>query len=179
MIKKSILIFSFILTGLSLSAQETEISNSMGIGFHLAQYQNDFGVGVNVVSPYFLKNTLAIRLRGNLMWLEHMDEMTETTWTPYSNLSLGIVSVAGEIGGFMRLYSEGGIMLLFPSSDFSSESTEFGGFGLFGFEFFFNSKSNYFIELGGVGTGANADKVPGQPIYSNGLMMQVGFRQQF
>jgi hypothetical protein len=35
---------------------------------------------------------------------------------------------------------------------------------------------SYFIELGGVGTGANADKVTGNPIYSNGFLISVGFR---
>jgi hypothetical protein len=35
---------------------------------------------------------------------------------------------------------------------------------------------NYFIELGAVGTGAKADKLPTNPIYSNGFLMSVGFR---
>ena len=54
-----------------------------------------------------------------------------------------------------------------------------GGYGLFGFEFFMNSRNNYFIEIGGVGTGAVADKVANSPIYSNGLLINVGFRHQF
>lgn len=130
----------FFLSGFSLWSQETGISNNIGIGFHLSQYQNDFGIGVNVASPSFLNNTLAIRLRGNFIWHEHLDDMSETSWTPYSNLSLGIVGIAGEIGDFIRLYGEGGVIMLFPSSDFSSTSTEFGGFGLFGFEFYFKNK---------------------------------------
>jgi hypothetical protein len=35
---------------------------------------------------------------------------------------------------------------------------------------------SYFIELGGIGVGANADKVPGKPIYSNGFLISVGVR---
>ncbi|HEY5825345.1 MAG TPA: hypothetical protein VIT44_13315, partial [Cyclobacteriaceae bacterium] len=59
---------------------------------------------------------------------------------------------------------------------FSSEQFVFGGYGLFGFEFFMHSSSNYFIELGGIGTGARADKIASQPIYSNGFLISTGFR---
>jgi hypothetical protein len=79
----------------------------------------------------------------------------------------------------MRLYGEGGVIVLFPSSEFSSESEVLGGYGLFGFEFFFSHQSNYFIEIGGIGTGAVADKASGKPIYSNGLLINVGLRHHF
>lgn len=103
----------------------------------------------------------------------------ETEWTPYVNFSLGVVSVGGEVGGFMRLYGEGGVLILLPADEFSSESMEFGGYGLFGFEFFMNKKANYYIEIGGVGTGAKADKIVTKPIYSNGLLISAGFRFHF
>jgi formate-dependent phosphoribosylglycinamide formyltransferase (GAR transformylase) len=74
------------------------------------------------------------------------------------------------------LYGEGGIILLFPSAIFSTNSSEFGGYGLFGFEFFMHSKMNYFLEIGGVGSGAVADKVIAKPIYSNVLLINLGFR---
>ncbi|MBC8485793.1 MAG: hypothetical protein H8D45_07100, partial [Bacteroidetes bacterium] len=80
---------------------------------------------------------------------------------------------------FIRLYGEGGIISLFPSDEFSSEEFVFGGYGLFGFEFYMNSRSNYFIEIGGVGTGATADNITNEPIYSNGLLISTGFRIQF
>ncbi|MEO0332135.1 MAG: hypothetical protein AAF223_10680, partial [Bacteroidota bacterium] len=80
---------------------------------------------------------------------------------------------------FARLYGEGGIILLLPSDTFSAERTELGGYGLFGFEFYLKNNANYFIEIGGVGTGAQADKVPNKPIYSNGLLISTGFRMQF
>ena len=35
---------------------------------------------------------------------------------------------------------------------------------------------NYFIEMGGVGTGAIAEKSIGKPIYSNGFLLSVGLR---
>ncbi len=177
---KITLITVLITISLSVDAQDEQKMNSnLGMGFHLIQNQRDFGLGINLTSPYFANNKIAIRARGNFMWYEHLDNNGTTTWTPYSNLSIGIIGVGGEIGNFARLYGEGGLLVLLPSGDFSSESTDIGGYGLFGFEFFMNSSSNYFIEIGGVGTGATADKIPDNPIYSNGLMISVGYRYTF
>lgn len=150
-------------------------SSKMSIGFNLGQYQRDFGLGVNITSPYFLKDNLAVRFRANFMFNEH-EFNNEITWTPYTNFTLGLIGVGGTISDFARLYGEGGIILIIPSSDFSSSSSELGGYGLFGFEFFMNPHVNYYIELGGVGSGARADKVPLNPIYSNGFLIQTGFR---
>jgi len=178
--KKFILvILVFVVFTTTINAQKESFSHGFGVGFQLGQYQQDFGLGINMVSPYFAYNRIAVRLRGNIMWNEHLDNNFETIWTTYSNLSLGMVGVAGEIGNFLRLYGEGGTILIFPSKDFSSNSIEIGGYGLFGFEFFMYSNTNYFIEIGGVGTGAIADKVLSKPIYSNGLLLNVGFRFQF
>lgn len=159
-------------------AQEENFSKNLGIGGQLTQHQQDFGLGLHLTSPYFANDKIALRLRGNLVWNQHLED-NETTWSPYSNVSFGLTSVSCETGNFIRLYGEGGIMLLFPSDNFSSESSVLGGYGLFGFEFFLNKQSNYFIEIGGVGTGATADKVAEKPIYSNGLLINVGFRYIF
>jgi hypothetical protein len=175
--KTKFIIAAIFCIGTLAKAQESELSKNFGFGFQLGQYQDNFGLGINLTSPFFAQDHLAIRVRGNVMWNEHLADQ-EMTWTPYSNLSIGVVSVAGEIGNFMRLYGEGGFLLIFPNADFSSESLETGGYGLFGFEFFFYPKGNYFIEIGGLGTGATADKVPSNPIYSNGLLINVGFRFQ-
>jgi hypothetical protein len=154
------------------------ISSKMGIGFNLSEYQNNFGLGLHITSPYFVYNRIAIRLKGNLMYNEYVKDQ-KTKWEPYSNLSLGIVGVGGEIKNNMRIYGEGGPVFLFPSNDFSSEEFVFGGYGLFGFEFYMSPSFNYHIEIGGVGTGATADKIKNKPFYSNGLLINTGFRIQF
>jgi len=164
--------------GFQLQAQES-INKNFGIGGHVSQYQRDFGIGLTITSPYFANERMAVRLKGNLMWNEHLNNASETTWSPYSNLCLGFVQSVGEINNFLRIYGEGGAILLLPSSEFSSTSAHFGGYGLFGFEFFSDKHLNYFFEAGGVGTGAKADKVSGSPIYSNGFLMNVGVRVQF
>lgn len=177
--------FYFIL-GLALLAstasfsQGSAMNNGLALGFHLNQHQNDFGLGVNVTSPYFLENRLAVRLRGDMNWHQHINvSSNNTTWSPYFNFSLGFIGVGGYIGEHIRLYGEGGVIALLPSDDFSNESSHIGGYGLFGFEFFMSPNRNYFIELGGMGVGATADKIPGEPIYSNGFLTNVGYRYQF
>ena len=165
-------------TATSAIAQENELSKKFGFGGHLNKYQNDFGLGVNFSTPYFMRDQLTVRVRTNMAWNQHLDSFNETTWTSYSSVSLGCASVAGYVGESIRLYGEGGVLILFPSEEFSSSGQEIGGYGLFGFEFFMNEHANYFIELGGVGTGANASNVPTSPIYSNGFLTSVGFRYQ-
>lgn len=166
------------ISSIVLGQNKNPISTGFGVGFQLGQIQDDFGIGINLTSPYFFEDKIAIRLRGNVAWNEHID-VIETTWTPYTNLSIGFIGVGGNLNEYIRLYGEGGIILLFPDNKFSSESMENGGYGLFGFEFFHTPNINYFIEIGGVGTGANADKIQFKPIYSNGLLINAGLRVTF
>lgn len=167
----------FSLFTISVFAQEQDtINTGFGFGFHLNQFQRDFGMGINVTSPFFADDKLAFRVQGNILWLQHPDPEGISTWTDYNNITFGLVTVSGVIKNFVRLYSEGGLLLLFPSEDFSSEKIELGGYGFFGFEFFTDKRSNYFLEIGGMGTSAIADKIPTEPIYSNGLSVSAGIR---
>jgi len=65
---------------------------------------------------------------------------------------------------------------LIPNGIFSSASSQAGGYGLFGFEFKPIDAFGFYLEVGGLGTGAKADKLPTKPIYSNGFLTNVGFR---
>lgn len=159
-------------------AQNNELNKKPGMGFQLVQYQNDFGLGLNMTSPYFLHDRLAVRIKANMIWNQHINATNETTSTNYTNASVGVVVFAGNVGERIRAYGEGGILFIQPSDVFSTENAELGGYGLFGFEFFMSNHTNYFIELGGVGTGAIADKVIAKPIYSNGFLISAGFRFQ-
>ncbi len=177
---KKAFLFAFIaLISIQLSGQEEKksIGDGFGFGFQLNQYQHNFGLGVNLHSPYFLYNNIAFRLRANLMYNEYVQNQ-ETIWTPYSNLMFGVVSGRTKISDAICLYGEGGMILIFPDENFSSASNEIGGYGLFGFEFYHSAEFNYFIEMGGVGVEAVADKVENKPLYSNGLLINVGFRIQ-
>ncbi|MBX2970627.1 MAG: hypothetical protein KF803_14750 [Cyclobacteriaceae bacterium] len=176
--KKIGISIAMLVLALQMQAQES-LNKNFGIGGHVGQHQKDFGIGINITSPYFANQKMAVRLKGSLVWNEHLNSDSETTWSAYSNLSLGFVQSVAEINNSVRLYGEGGLILLFPSGEFSSESIQFGGYGLFGFEFFIDKHINYFFEAGGVGTGAKADKIVRKPIYSNGFLINVGVRVQF
>lgn len=163
---------------LQLQAQTpnpSTIRNGFGFGAQIVQYQNDFGIGINVVTPYFAQERIALRLRSNLMYNQNIIGTTES-WVPYANLSLGLIGVGGYVHDRIRLYGEGGVISIFPSSDLTSDNLLLGGYGLFGFEFFFNDSGSYFIEIGGMGGGAVADKISSEPIYSRGLTLSAGVR---
>lgn len=148
-------------------------ANNLQIGFHINQVQRDFGFGLHVISPYFFMNMFAIKASTNIQWFEHFDS-TEVTTTRYQNIQLGMRGRGFSVGDNISVYGEGGMFVILPNTRFSSESFVMGGYGLLGFEFRTGPRLAYFIELGGVGAGAKADKVAGKPIYSNGFLINVG-----
>ncbi len=155
--------------------ENRHMNKGIGFGFQVNEYAQDFGFGFNITSPYFFNDKVAARLRFNRMYNESLLD-SAYNWYPYYNASLGVVGVGGAVGESVRIYGEGGFLLIKPNADLSDENYVFGGYGLFGFEFFSTGGFNYFLEVGGVGTGAVADKVPADPIYSNGLTVRAGFR---
>jgi hypothetical protein len=107
-------------------------SNNIEIGFNVSQFQSDFGTGFHLISPYFLNSKVAVRAGFNFQWLEYFDG-EETTWTPYQNFQIGLRSRNEIVENKIYIYGEGGLIGILPNSDFSSESLELGGYGLFGF----------------------------------------------
>lgn len=158
--------------------QEVPLNNGIGIGFNVTQIQKDFGLGLNVVSPYFFQKKMAIRVRGNFMFNENNPDSL-VRWTPYSNFSVGLIGVGGMISQRIRLYGEGGAICLIPSKELSNNDFVMGGYGVLGFEFFVSKGFNYYLEIGGVGTGARAEKIINKPIYSNGFLIGTGIRLFF
>jgi hypothetical protein len=150
-------------------------SNRTEIGFNLSQYQKDFGAGLHVISPYFCKETIAVKAGLNIQWFEHSTD-TETTRSTYQNIQLGIRGRSNIVTRNISVYGEGGVIMILPNSDFSSKRLALGGYGLFGFDFRIVPRFAYFIELGGVGVGTTADKVASKPIYSNGFLTNVGIK---
>lgn len=160
------------------SSKNKTLNESRGsIGYNINRIQNDFGLGLNYTSPYFLHQTIALRLSGNLQWLQSIDPTTSvSSWTPYAMFKLGVLGISSHITKGVRAYCEGGVVLIVPNKAFSDKSVIMGGYGIFGFEFAVSKKFNYYIELGGIGTGAVAEKSLFKPIYSNGFTSSVGFR---
>lgn len=181
MIRTVLCIAFVVLMGHGVSAQQpmAPLAKGFSLGFQLVEQQRDFGLGVNVLSPHFAKDRMALRLRANIMWNQHPTREMVTTWIAYPQLSLGVLGYGGTIAGRIRLYGEGGPMVLFPAQAFATSRLAWGGYGLFGFEFFMSPHFCYVLELGGVGSNARAERLAAKPIYANGFMVHAGFRYQF
>lgn len=178
--KLILLLVGFILLTIKSFAQEDMFQKvgSLSLGYQLSNLGGDFGAGLQITSPFFANKKVAYRLSYNIQFLHHRPKTdTFSVWTTYHTFRLGVVGISGNIGTNIRGYGEGGLVCLLPNSAFASETFQMGGYGHFGLEFIFNeSATAYFIELGGIGTGAVADRAIGQPIYSNGFSISVGFR---
>ena len=173
-----------IFTGSSVVFAEDSVGSKyshLSLGFNLNNFHHDFGFGVNLTTPYFLNNRVAVRFSANSSYFEGIPiNKTEYDWMPYTIYKLGIIGTSAMINDLIRLYGEGGVIFIIPNSCFS-EKNGLGGYGHFGFEFSVDSCSPvcYFIELGSVGTSARAEKILNKPIYANGFATSVGLRYHF
>jgi hypothetical protein len=162
-------------------AKGSNASNHFSVGYNLNQLGKDFGVGININSPY-IKGVFAIKASENYQWVETFNG-TNTEWIGYHNIRIGVASASGFVSENIRLYGEGGTTILVVNSKISNQTVSVGGYGLFGFEVFTGKKESshfsYFIELGGIGTGANASNLDHKPLLSNGFLASVGFRVYF
>lgn len=178
--KKVILLFAAIATlSVTASAQEAAVvdkKNHIAVGMNINSFGGDFGLGINVTSPTFFDNHMAVKVSGNYQWLDHIDAGGDHTWTGYTLFRAGLMGVNMSLSEVIELYGEGGLALALTDNSLSTESSTMGGYGLFGFEFFMPANMSYFIELGGMGLGAKADKVATSPLIANGFMASVGFR---
>lgn len=102
--------------------------------------------------------------------------MNQTTWSPYGTVQLGFRGRHSIIKNTLFVYGEGGTVLITPTSALSTRQTIVGGYGLLGFELLATNRLGYFIELGGMGTDATADKLVSKPIFSNGFTISTGIR---
>ncbi len=148
--------------------------NHISLGFTIQEWDEDLGGGLQLTSPWFLYEKAAVRLSGSVLYKENVD------WTPYSVLRLGFLGGSFMRTADIRLYGEGGILLLFPNSKFDDDTFVFGGYGHFGFEFFLAESQNplmsYIIELGTNGVGAKTNK---GDMYLNGFALSAGLRLYF
>ena len=133
----------------------------------------NFGLGVELTSPYFLWTRVAVRARAEFVW-------DEVDWNLFYLIKGGLIGVGGYIGENIRLYGEGGLILLFPTTALSTDGFAFGGYGQFGFEFLMEafpwSHFSYFLEMGASGVDFRADKLAGSPKLVNGFATTVGLR---
>lgn len=171
-------VFSLLIFAFCVNAQNKyqKAPSGFSFGIHLNLLPRDLGVGINITSPYLVNSKIAARISTNYQWLQTTNISGSPKWALYNNIRAGLIGVTGFIGKSIRVYGEGGMVVLIPNPDASDKITS-GGYGQMGFEFFFVQRTNsFFIEIGGIGTGAMAEKLNGAPMYSNGLLTGIGFR---
>ncbi|HEX3048107.1 MAG TPA: hypothetical protein VHY08_25370 [Bacillota bacterium] len=170
----------------SVSAQEEGASkySTLSLGYTLYNIDKEFGHGFILTSPYFFNDRMAVRFSLNQSLYKGIPlGKTDYEWLPYSVYKLGVIGVSGGIADSFRYYGEGGVVYAVPNNQFSENNVS-GGYGNFGFEFINNDNASpipfsYFIELGGIGTGAKAEKITGKPFYLNGFTTSTGLRFYF
>ena len=89
-------------------------------------------------------------------------------------------------GSPVRLYGFGGPMMFVLTDRLSTQKIAVGGVGGFGFEYYFTYPADnrdgpvsYFVQLGGIGNGAKADKLAQKPTLGTGFLIDVGFHWYF
>ena len=158
---------------LNVSAQEND--NPLTIGLKALQIQDDFGLGVDLTSPYFLDKKMAVKLGYQMQWLEHLHG-NEITWTSYSTWQLGLKGRRSVLENKLYVTAEIGGLIILPDDKFSSDDSEFGGYGLLGIDWVTTNDLTLFLEFGAGGAVARADRLEANPVYSNGFISQLGFR---
>jgi hypothetical protein len=172
-----LLVFSFGLTQIA-SAQGTEESDVWKYGLHFSNWQQDGGAGISVSSPFY--QGMAIRLKSQMMVHEYLNDNTgQTSLAYYAATSAGLAFVIGRIGETVRIYGEGGPVMVLPSSEFTSDNLTFGGYLIMGSEWIASRSRTYlsfFLETGYGGTLARADLARNSPYFATGFLLNAGIR---
>jgi hypothetical protein len=155
---------------------------SVSLGFDLMRLQDDFGLGATVSSPTLL-HWMRLTLGGGIAWYPHgVAANGDETWDMFGHGRLVVeVGPTFQKGIPVRPYGFGGASALVLPSSLSATQMRFGGVGGFGLELAFMSGERsgpvtYYMEIGGCGYGASAEKLPTNPDVASGLLLNAGFR---
>lgn len=144
-------------------------------------FDDDFGYGLHLVSPYFFNKSLAVKFAYNLIQTEMLLEGSVTNEQfNYNVMKLGLITGGNLLLRKIRAYLEMGGAQVTPDRAMSDD-TVLSFYATFGFEFFTQHIDNlsHFFEVGGVASEAIAEKVVGKPAYMNGGAISVGLRYYF
>ena len=162
----------------ALSAQTPPSDDGVAVGWDISSFANNYGVGVRFDTARFAHGRLQVQVAGHIAWVDGVPVgEVESAWAPYSLVRVGIVRSA-PIGRLLRFYGGGGFALILPTHRVSEDAARGGGYGLTGLEIAMpeGTRTRWFVELGGMGSGARADRLEHSPIYANGFTIGWGFR---
>lgn len=165
-------ILSFILIGFSLTLQA-----QVSLGIHINRQQDNFGYGINIYSPFLLKDKMRFAVKANMSFIENTNDPNRTLWNSFYNFNAGFnYSFASDLA--VKPYTELGAMISLTCPKFTDEKIHFGPYGLLGFAVPIN-KGELFFETGAVYTGAVAEKLNNRPTFVSGFTTTGGIRRNF
>ena len=169
-------LFAIIIQGFVYAQETGPRFNNFSFGFSAGHYRSDLGLMVSITIPSSAK--LAARFSGGVRWSENYF-VEKGEHAPYTSLQAGMVWPI-TIQERVRLYSETGLNILFPHHAFSTKKSTPGAYGTIGLDFSIFSGTHYgiiyFFESGITLNSAKAERLDGQPKYSNGVTTLTGFR---
>lgn len=104
--KKISVCLVLILFILSARGQDRDFNN-FSYGFQLVKFQSEFGFGIHLLTPEF--KSLRLNAKINLNLLNHLDNLSNSTWTEFLNSQVGI-NYHRSITNRISIYSEGGVV---------------------------------------------------------------------
>lgn len=182
MLRNIILIVSFLFSALAFAEPESPIvdySSRFSFGLDIDSFANNYGIGISLGSPAFADDTMHVQLSANVAWAEGVANGYSTdSWNSYGLFRVGLYGGHFISNLPIRIYGGFGFAMTALAPSLSTSNVGLGGYGLSGVEFFLNpTRSRAFtIELGGMGTGATADKMAASPSYANGFTIAWGYK---
>jgi hypothetical protein len=140
----------------------------LALSANVQRLQDEFGLGLELVSPRFLGGHMAVRTTGGVGWYPDLRALPESPTQEFGAVSLyGHVRAGLELSTGIalfpgRLYAVVGPSFLFLSGQLSSTSVAVGVYSAIGAELFAGNQVqafpfSFFFELGGVAHSAKAD----------------------
>jgi hypothetical protein len=163
---------------------EIDTSKENGsVGMSLHRFQDDFGLGATATTPA-IAHWIRFTLGAGVAWYPYGQTASgNQTWDPFYHGRIVVEVGPGYLRGVpIRPYGFGGVQAILLPSNLSSNHVAMGGLGGFGAELAFMAPGRqtgpvtYFMELGGVGTGATANKLGGDPSVASGFLISAGLR---
>jgi hypothetical protein len=159
-----------------LSPLKSQGQRILGIGISMNQSVLDYGMGINLTSP-LIAHSFQFRLSANIQGLQGVPANTDRTRVlGYQNIRLGVIGKPKYVSDRIIIYGEGGPGVLINNSKVTSKKMNLLGYGVIGGEYLLREKLWMFLEGGGIGSGAEADKLIGKPMYATGLFFGMGLR---
>jgi hypothetical protein len=158
-----------------------EVADGVSLGYSVERLHDSFALGARFATPAWFEGAFRVTAGGGIAWYSAEFGPNDELWQPFGHWWLSFEGGQRLAGTPLRLYGFGGPILLWLPSPLADDDISIGGQGGFGFEFHFSEPDgdapvSYFIELGGLGTGASASRYPREPLVANGFLARVGLR---